>query len=132
MTKSRWSVTRHLCLCAIHAAVIVSLVTVSLLSLALTTTVFAADKFFTCTPVDVAVFPNSRIHVKCSPGDGPIQYFALGVKDDGEANRMLSILSTAFAAKKRLQILYNPDDLDGDKIGCLNKDCRLLRGATMF
>ena len=132
MKNSRWSVTRPLCLYAIHAAVIVSLVTVSLLSLAPATTVFAADKFFTCTPVDVAVFPNSRIHVRCSPGDGPIAFFALGLKDDAEANRVLSILSTAFATKKRLSILYNPDDLDGAKIGCLNKDCRLIRGAAIF
>jgi hypothetical protein len=139
MTNSRSSITRPMFLYAIHAAVIVSLMTVSLLSLVPASTVFAADKFFTCTPVDVAVFPNSRIHVRCSPGDGPITFFAfglkadaLGLKSDADANRVLSILSTAFATNKRLSILYNPDDLDGANIGCLTVDCRLIRGAVMF
>jgi hypothetical protein len=120
-----------MCQYAIHAAVIVILMTVSLLYLPPATTVLAANKFFTCTPVDVAALPK-RIHVKCSPGDGPILWFALGVTDDGDANRMLSILSTAFVAKKKLSILYDPDDLDGAKIGCNTSDCRLIRGAIMF
>lgn len=131
MKKRRLSVTRRMCRYAIHAAVIVSLVTVSLLSFLPATTVFAANKFFTCTPVDVAALPK-RIHVKCSPGDGPILWFALGVTDDGDANRMLSIISTAFVTKKKLSILYDPDDLDGAKIGCETNSCRLIRGAIMF
>lgn len=93
---------------------------------------FAAEKTFTCNPIDVAVFPKKRIHVRCSPGDGSISYFALGVADAGEANRTLSILSTAFAAKKKLTIWYDPNDLTGASIGCQTNDCRLIRGVRMF
>ena len=127
MKKSRMYVAHRRGFYALYAAVIVGL-----LHLASATSVFAAEKTFTCTPVNVAVFPNSRIHVKCSSGDGPIVFFALGVKDDGEANRVLSLLSAAFATKKQLSIFYNPDDLEGAKIGCLTSDCRLIRGVVMF
>ena len=133
MKKSRMSVTRGLGLYAILAAVSVSLV-----CLASATTVFAADKSFTCTPVNVAVFPkpsSSRVHVKCSPADGSIAFFALGVKDDGgDANRVLSILSTAIAANKQLTIIYETESNNVDaKSVCLGKqDCRLIRGVVMF
>lgn len=91
---------------------------------------FAAE--FTCNPVDVATFPGKRIHVKCSPANGAIQWFALGVNNEGEANRMLSILSTAFALQKKLTIWYNPNDTSGASIGCNPNDCRLIQGARMF
>lgn len=91
---------------------------------------FAAE--FTCNPVDVATFPGKRIHVRCSPGSGAIQWFALGVSNEGEANRMLSILSTAFALQKKLTIWYSPNDTSGANIGCNPNDCRLIEGARMF
>ncbi|MEX5219860.1 MAG: hypothetical protein NW701_18695 [Nitrospira sp.] len=127
MMSIRLSVARSRRLYAMAIAVMVSL-----MSLSPAAPVFGAEKFFACTPANVAAFPNSRIHVKCSPGDGAITFFAFGVKDDGEANRLLSLLTTALVTKKRLDILYDPNDLDGAKIGCLNKDCRLIRGAMMF
>ena len=93
---------------------------------------FAAEKTFTCNPIDVGVFPKKRIHVRCEPGDGPIRWFALGVSDAAEANRVLSILSTAFVTKKQLTIWYDPADLSGGSIGCLTSDCRLIRGVRMY
>ena len=93
---------------------------------------FAATKTFTCTPVDVAVFVKSRVHVQCSPGDGAIKWFALGVGDQNEANRVLSVLSTALAAQKHLTIWYDPNDLSGGAIGCNTGDCRLIQGVRMF
>lgn len=106
--------------------------TVGVLSVALTKVAFAAEKVFTCNPVNVGVFLERRIHVRCSPGDGDISFFALGVASAGEANRMLSILSTAFATNKRLTVFYDPDDLTGASIGCRTNDCRLIRGVIMF
>jgi hypothetical protein len=91
----------------------------------------AFAKAFTCHPVEVAVFPKSRLHVRCFPGDGAIEYFALGVAD-ADANRTLSILSTAFAAEKSLMIYYDPADLSGVTISCLLQDCRLIQGAAVF
>lgn len=92
----------------------------------------AAEKTFTCNPVDVADFPGKRIHVRCSPGDGAISWFALGVSNEAEASRVLSIAATAFAAKKQLTIWYDPADLSGGNLGCNNNDCRMIRGIRMF
>jgi hypothetical protein len=113
-----------------HAILVV--VTVGVLSAAFTEGAFAAEKSFVCTPIEVGVFPKKRIHVKCSPGDGAISYLALGVADAGEANRTLSILSTAFAVKKRLTIWSDPADTTGTGIGCQTNNCRLIRGVRMF
>ena len=93
---------------------------------------WAADKTFTCNPVDVADFPGKRVHVQCSPGDGAISFFALGVSNEAEANRVLSIAATAFAAKKQLTIWYDPADLSGGSLGCNNSDCRMIHGIRMF
>jgi hypothetical protein len=92
----------------------------------------AEDKTFTCNPIDVADFPGKRIHVRCSPGDGAISWFALGVSNESEANRVLSIAATAFAAKKQLTIWYDASDLSGGSLGCQNADCRMIHGIRMF
>jgi hypothetical protein len=95
-------------------------------------TTLAAQKSFTCNPIDVAEFPGHRVHVRCSPGDGAILYFALGLSHQEDASRVLSLAATAFAAKKKLTIWYDPSDLSGAAIGCLTSDCRLLQGIRMF
>ena len=106
--------------------------TAGVLSAASPQTAFAATKTFTCHPSDVGVFPQKRIHVRCAPADGAIEWFALGIADAGDANRILSLVSTAYALKKSLTIWYDPADLSGGAIGCLTKDCRLIQGARMF
>lgn len=92
----------------------------------------AAQKSFTCTPVNAAAFPKSRVHVRCSPGDGAIEYFALGLSSQDDANRALSIAATALAAKRNLIIWYDPSDLSGASFGCLNADCRVIMGIEIF
>jgi hypothetical protein len=104
---------------------------IGVLSAAYTKRAFAAPKTFTCNPVDVSVFAN-RIHVRCSPGDGSILFFALGTTNTGHTNRTLSMLSTAFIAQKKLAILYDPADVSGANVGCQTKDCRLIIGVTVF
>ena len=104
----------------------------AMINVALATMAWAAPKVFTCVPIDVSVYVKQRVHVRCGPGDGAIQYFALGVSDQNEANRILSIVSTAFATQKRLNILYDPADLSGAPLGCVNADCRLIQGVAMF
>ena len=105
--------------------------TVGVLSIALTDVAFAAEKALTCNQVDVNLFPR-HIYVTCSPGDGAIQRFALGVDDAGEANRMLSILSTALVTKRRLTVWYDPNDVTGPSIGCMANNCRLILRVRMF
>jgi hypothetical protein len=80
---------------------------------------------FKCTASEVAIWPGSRIHVQCSPGDGAITYFAMSVGNP-DASRVLSLAEAALAARRPLGIDYTPTDLSGASIGCGNSDCRLI------
>jgi hypothetical protein len=86
--------------------------------------------FFVCTAQEVAVFPGSRIHVLCNPGDGAIAFFALSVGNP-DASRVLSLAETAVAARRPLGITYDPGDLSGAAIGCLNSNCRLIQAIGL-
>jgi hypothetical protein len=85
---------------------------------------------FLCTAQEAAVFPGSRIHVLCNPGDGQITYFALSVGNP-DASRVLSLAETAVAARLPLYINYDPNDLSGAAIGCLTTNCRLIQGIFL-
>jgi hypothetical protein len=80
---------------------------------------------FTCTAQEVAVFPGSRIHIRCSPGDGSITYFAISVANP-DSSRILSLAATAVSARRTLSIGYDPNDNNGISIGCRTNDCRLI------
>jgi hypothetical protein len=80
---------------------------------------------FACTAQEVAVFPGSRIHIRCSPGDGAIFYFALSVANP-DASRILSLAATAVSARRPLFIGYDFNDTSGTAIGCRSNDCRLI------
>lgn len=90
----------------------------------------SASNFFLCTGQEAAVFPGSRIHVLCNPGDGQITYFALSVGNP-DASRVLSLAETAVAARLPLTIMYDPNDLSGAAIGCLTTNCRLIQGIYL-
>jgi hypothetical protein len=92
----------------------------------------AIAQSITCTPVQVADFPGSRIHILCAPGAGNIVYFALGVGDANEANRVLSLAASALVANRKLLIYFNPNDLSGTAFGCQNADCRAILGIELF
>ncbi len=85
----------------------------------------------TCTPTDVAVYA-SRIHVRCVEVVGGIRYFAASTSNAAHAARVLSLLSTAHAAGRTLNILYEPSDTSGASIGCQTNDCRLLLAAAFL
>jgi hypothetical protein len=86
--------------------------------------------FFVCTAQEAAVFPGSRIHVLCNPGDGAIAFFALSVANP-DTSRVLSLAATAVAARRPLGITYDPSDLSGAAIGCLNSNCRLIQAIGL-
>jgi hypothetical protein len=90
-----------------------------------------ASNFFLCTAQEVAVFPGSRIHVLCNPGDGQITFFALSVANP-DVSRVLSLAETAVAARRTLRIMYDPNDLSGAAIGCANTNCRLIQGIYLL
>ena len=89
-----------------------------------------------CVPVEVGVFANSpRIHVKCQAPTNNILYFAVRTGDKDNPNLpsyMLTILTTALTSNKALMITYNPSDLSGEDIGCLNQDCRLIVSVSLL
>jgi hypothetical protein len=86
--------------------------------------------FFFCTAQEAAIFPGSRIHVLCNPGDGAITFFALSVGNP-DASHVLSLIETAVAARRPLGITYDPDDLSGGAIGCINSNCRLIEAIGL-
>jgi hypothetical protein len=78
-------------------------------------------------PAEVAVFVKApRIHVKCASPTNGILYFATGTADAATAQRVLTVLTSALVSGKALSIVYDPSDLSGAAIGCLNTDCRLI------
>jgi hypothetical protein len=91
----------------------------------------AAAKLFKCAARSVAVFPESRIHLRCAPGDGAIEFFAFSITHP-DSSRLLSLAATAVAARRVINVSYNENDLSGATIGCLNADCRLIGFMEMF
>jgi hypothetical protein len=90
----------------------------------------APAKDFTCTAQGAGVYPGSRIHVRCNPGDGAIAYFGLSIAN-ADASRVLSVITTAVAARRPLVIQYDPNDLSGAAFGCLTSNCRAIQGMEL-
>ena len=84
-----------------------------------------------CTPENVAVFPT-RVHVKCTTAFSGIRYFAASTADAAHAARVLSLLSTALAAGRTVNVFYDPADTSGAGIGCQANDCRLIQGVAFW
>lgn len=87
---------------------------------------------FICTPTAVGAFPG-RVHIRCNPAaPGAISYFAVCVSNDAaNANRFLSLFTTAKATGKNLAVYYTPSDTTGTACGCAAGDCRLAYGAEV-
>lgn len=87
----------------------------------------AAPQWAACAPTEVTTF-EGRIHVRCQDPVAPsIVFLALSTADARFAARTLGVGVAAFAAGKGLSVLFDPDDLSGQAIGCLNADCRLIQ-----
>lgn len=83
----------------------------------------STDAVYACTPSYVGEFIN-RVHVRCSvAAPGGIYYFATPTSDSKHAARVLSVLLTAKAMGKNLQIYYSPT-ASGASYNCLYSDCR--------
>ena len=93
---------------------------------------------YVCEPSQVGVFTN-RVAVKCkypvkmASGGGfyYIYYWAYPTSDSLTASLLLNLFETARSTGSPITLYYNRDDLSGSKIGCLNKDCRIIWGATL-
>lgn len=91
-----------------------------------------------CTPTEVAVIFNSRLHIKCrSPlhtgyyGEIYVYFFSLSTNDPVNVDYAMQIGTRAIAAGKRLKLWvrtsasYNPS-------GCKSSNCRKLTGITLL
>jgi len=90
----------------------------------------AVEKGFKCVAHGVAVVPELRIHLRCDPADGDTKFFAFNITHP-DANRVLSLLATAVAARRAVHVVYEPTDMSGSAIHC-EGDCRLIRSVEMF
>jgi len=88
------------------------------------------DVTYICTPSYIGTFSN-RVHVLCTlAASGGIFYFATPTSDSKMAARVLSIMMTAKALGKNLQIYYNISG-DGSAYGCATNNCRPIDAIEM-
>jgi len=111
---------------------VLSIAAVGLVLAAVPRVAEAAQVDASCAPDEVMVFAGGpRLHVRCAWPTGNIKYFALAVSSTNAADaaRVLSVINTALVAGRTLTIKYDPNDLSGAAIGCLNSDCRLIQAV---
>jgi hypothetical protein len=91
----------------------------------------ATSSTFTCNINQVAVWEN-RIHVRCSPANGNIAYFAYATDPlhGAQANRYLALADTAYALGHRLVVGYWSDSM-ANPPSCNANDCRKITALTM-
>jgi hypothetical protein len=88
------------------------------------------DTTYICTPSYIGTFSN-RVHVLCTvAAPGGIFYFAAPTSDSKAAARILSIMLTAKALGKNLQIYYSTSG-NGSAYGCQTNDCRPIDAIEM-
>ena len=86
---------------------------------------------YICTPKFIGVFSN-RVHVLCTiAAPGSIYYFSTPTSDSKNANRILSVMLTAKALAKNLQIYYNTTG-NGSAYGCNFSDCRPITAIEIM
>ena len=86
---------------------------------------------FLCDPNQVAVWED-RMHIRCSPGDGDIAYFAYAIDPlhSQQANRLLALADTAYAIGHRVWVNYYTDS-EQNPPGCLISNCRRISALSM-
>jgi hypothetical protein len=88
----------------------------------------------TCLPVEVTT-TKDRVQIKCKiPLQAPagLQFFAVGADDPAFASRVMKLAATAQIANAQIQIVFNPNDLSGERIGCPANTCRVIQAITLI
>jgi hypothetical protein len=106
------------------------LIAIFALVFVLGTTATASAAAVTCTPIRTGTF-SSRVHVRCSQSFSGIIYFAVSMADSEEAQRFLSVVTSALLAGRNIVVYYDPADLSGGSFGCLTSDCRRATGVEI-
>ena len=92
----------------------------------------APNVSFYCASVNnVAAFDN-RVHLRCSPANGSIAYFAYATDPShvATANQILAVANTAYALGDGVWVYYYSNS-DLNPPGCYSSDCRGLYGVSM-
>lgn len=95
----------------------------------------APEHSITCKPTQVAVFPGSRVHVKCDkPWTNPSTsakawYFAVALTDPA-APLVQAAGNAAIGSGKKVLVYFRTESLDNPP-GCLTSDCRKLTGIAV-
>ena len=91
-----------------------------------------------CTPTEVAVLFNSRLHIKCSTpmrtgyySDINIYFFSVSTNDYDDLNYARELATSAITAGKRLK-LYARSSANYNPSGCGSSNCRKLTGITLL
>lgn len=89
-----------------------------------------AQDVFSCKLRDVTVF-NNRIHVRCTTAPATmtaLYFYALPTASNTtQANRLLTLGSTALVANRKFIAHYGAGDTSGVEFGCQANDCRRLQ-----
>lgn len=88
----------------------------------------------TCLPVEVST-TKDRVQIKCKvPLQAPagLQFFAVGTDDPAFASRVMKLAATAQIANAQIQIVFNPSDPGGERIGCQANNCRMIQAITLI
>ncbi len=99
---------------------------------------YGATKSHNCTPTDVTVFFDSRLHVKCSIpmflggyGETRIYYFSVSTNDYDNLEHTRELASKAIASGKMLK-LYARTSANYNPSGCVSSNCRKLIGISLL
>jgi len=92
----------------------------------------------TCTPTDVTVFFNSRLHIRCSSpmrtgyyGDVNVYYFSVRINDYDNLEHARVLASEAIVTGKRLKV-YAQTSPNHNPSGCGSSNCRKLIGISLL
>ena len=91
-----------------------------------------------CTPTEVAVIFNSRLHIKCSTpmstgyyGYINIYFFSVSANDHDNLDYARELATSAMTSGKRLK-LYARSSASYNPSGCGTSNCRKLTGITLL
>ncbi|GAA0406246.1 hypothetical protein GCM10009133_13610 [Cocleimonas flava] len=91
-----------------------------------------------CTPADVSVFFNSRLHIKCTTPmetghywDEYIYYFSVSINDYDSFNYALKLATEAVGSGKQLK-LWAKSNSSFNPSGCSSSNCRKLTAISLL
>ncbi len=94
---------------------------------------YSAEKWGQCNVQEVMVWPESRLHILCSPAIADkFTFFAVPWRNTEFLNQILSIATAAIAYNKTVYVLYNDTDTTtGPTFSCDAVHCRPIIAISL-